>query len=225
MKMHLIELSNYSLAPTGSGNGLDGFYLVLSKGDIYSIQADLIDDAHNLLRALATLTLPIQGRYLFMGEKLDFSDYRKLLRYKKKIGYIASDSAMISNRTIRENLLLKRNYFENSLSIDLDENTANLCRLFNIEKELDIRPAALNPLDLRLAITIRELTKPPEILLLNRPEDFVGQTKFDLFTDIFKDLLVSEMPVVLLSYHIAFIEQFATKKILITDGNLTIVPI
>ena len=223
--MHLFELSNYSLAPTGSGNGLDGFYLALSKGDIYSIQADLLDDAHNLLRGLATLTHPIKGTYLFMGEKLDFSDYRKLLPCKKKIGYIAPDSAMISNRTIRENLLLKRNYFENSLSIDLDANTANLCRLFNIEKELDMRPAALNPLDLRLAITIRELTKSPEILLLNRPEDFVGQTNFDLFTDIFKDLLVSELPVVLLSHHIAFIEQFSTKKILITDGDLTIVPV
>jgi len=223
--MHLIELSNYSLAPIGVGNGLDGFYLTLSKGDVCSIQADLIDDARNLLRALATLTHPIQGTYRFRGEKLDFSDYRKLLPCKKKIGYIASDSAMISNRTIRENLLLRRNYFENSLAIDLDENTANLCRLFNIENELDMRPASLNPLDLRLAITIRELTKSPEIMLLNRPEDFVGQTNFDLFIDTFKDLLVSGLPVIFLSSHIAFVERFATKKLLITGGNLTIVPV
>ena len=105
--MHLIELSNYSLAPTGSGNGLDGFYLALSKGDIYSIQTDLIDDASNLLRALATLTHPIKGAYLFMGEKLDFSDYRKLLPYKKKIGYIAPDSAMKATEPFEKTCFLK----------------------------------------------------------------------------------------------------------------------
>ena len=223
--MNVVELTDYAIEPFGTGLGLNDVSFILSKGDVYTIQTDSQDDAHNFLRALATLTPPVGGSYAFKGDKLDFSDYRNLLRYKKQIGYIASDSALLSNRTIRENLLFMRYYFENSLTIDLDDNTAHLCRIFKIEKELDMRPAALNPLDLRLAITIRELAKSPEVLLLFRPEDFVGQTKFDLLMDILKKLVASEIPVVFLSYENGIMETLSNKKIIIANGRFRTVGI
>lgn len=223
-EMNIIELSDYTLASEGTGNGLNGFYFALSKGDVCSIETNSLDDAHTLLRALATLKNPVKGIYRFMGEEIDFSDYRNLLPYKKKIGYIASDSGMISNRTIRENLLFMRYYFENSLSINLDKNTEGLCRAFDIHDELDMRPAALHHLNLRLAITIREITKSPDMLLLDRPEDFVGHTKFNIFIDNFKKLLATGLAVVILSYDRDFVDTFSNKKILITDGYLTTVP-
>lgn len=218
--MTIIELTDYTTEPIGTGHGLYDVSFILSKGDVCSIQTDSQDDAHNFLRALATLTPPVNGSYAFKGDKLDFSDYRNLLCYKKQIGYVGPDSALLSNRTIRENLLFMRYHFENSLSIDLDDNTAHLCRLFEIESELDMRPAAMNPLDVRVAITIRELAKSPEVLLLFRPEDFVGQTKFDLLMDILKKLVASETPVVFLSYENGFLETLSSRKIVIADGRL-----
>ena len=167
--MHVIELTDYTLSPVVEGNGLQGIFFNLSEGDVCAIEADEEDDAAVFLRALGTLTLPVKGTYRFRGENQDLFDYRHLLPIKKKIGYVAQDSAMISNRTVRENLLLMRNYFENSLFIDLDESTAQLCRKFDLEDKLDMRPGALNPLDLQIAITIRELSKSPEVLLVDRP--------------------------------------------------------
>lgn len=223
--MNVVELTDYATEPFGTGHGLDDVSFILSKGDVCSIQTDSQDDAHNFFRALATLTPPVNGSYAFKGDKLDFSDYRNLLCYKKQIGYVAPDSALLSNRTIRENLLFMRYHFENSLTIDLDDNTAHLCRIFEIENKLDMRPAALNPLDLRLAITIRELAKSPEVLLLFRPEDFVGQAKFDLLMDILKKLTASEIPIVFLSYENGIMETFSSKKIIIANGRLKTVEI
>ena len=175
------------------------------------------------LRALATLERPDKGVYRFMGKSLDFSDYRKLLPCKKKIGYIASDSALLSNLTIRENLLFMRSYFENSLLLTIDENIAELCRIFDIQDKLDLHPAELNPLDLQSAILIRELTKSPDVVLFEYPEDFIGHTKFNLFVEILKNMLLSKLPVVFISGLKDFIEEFSTKKILITDGYLSTV--
>ena len=221
--MYLIELSDYTLTPSETGNGLNRFYFALSKGDVCSIQSDSSDQARMFLRALATIEHPDKGVYRFMGKSLDFSDYRKLLPYKKKISYIASDSALLSNLTIRENLLFMRSYFENSLLLTMDENIAELCRIFDIQDKLDLHPAELNPLDLQSAILIRELTKSPDVVLFEHPEDFIGHTKFNLFVEILKNMLLSKLPVVFISGLKGFIEEFSTKKILITDGYLSTV--
>ncbi|MBC8199581.1 MAG: ATP-binding cassette domain-containing protein [Desulfobacterales bacterium] len=218
--MKLIELSDYTLAPIGQGNGLNQFYFDLSKGDVCSIQADLPDDAHLLLKAIAMLEHPTEGAYRFMGKKINFSDQRNLLPYKKKIGYITIDASMISNMSIRENLLLMRYYFENSLSLDIKDNVKNLCAVFDIYDKLDMRPGELRPTELRSAIVIRELAKSPDILLFERPEDFIRHEKFDLFVKLFKEMLLAGLPVVFISYHTDFVKEFSNRNILISGGNL-----
>ena len=217
----MIELSDYCLNATGSGNGLKNCNFTLSDGDICSIQTDSSDDAHNFLKALATLVYPVNGAYRFLGEAVNFSDYRELLPIKKKIGYISQDSAMISNRTVRENMLLMRYYFENSLSPVLDENASKLCKMFNLQDKLDLRPGDLRPVDLRIAIAIRELTKSVDVILLDRPEDYFGYNRFALFKEIMGDIIESVLAVVFFSHDLNFIETFSNMKILIKGGTLT----
>jgi len=220
--VYLTELSDYSLvSPFGKGNGLNQCYFSLSTGDICSIQSDSSDDTHLFLRALATLAPPTEGVYNFKGKPLNFSDHTKLLPVKKKIGYIAHDSAMINNRTIRENMLLKRYYFDNSLERELDEDTDLLFRLFKIDNILDTRTTEVDLLKLRLAITIRELMKRPELLLLERPEDFVGHTHFDIFVNILKKMILPKVTIVFLSYNADFILELANRNIQINNGKIT----
>jgi hypothetical protein len=70
----------------------------------------------------------VGGTYRFNGEMVNLKDYRQCLAVKRQIGYVAADAAMISNRTIRENLLLTRFYYENDLTIDIDQKTEALCK-------------------------------------------------------------------------------------------------
>jgi len=223
--MYLIELSDYCLNPIGTGNGLNHSYFALSSGDVCSLQTDSTDDAHIFLKALATLVNPVSGTYCFTGEMINFSDYRELLPFKRKIGYIGQDSAMISNRTVRENLLLMRYYFENSLSISLDENVSKFLEMFDLEDKLDVRPGELRPVDLRTAIAIREITKSFDVLLLDRPEHYFGFKSFNLFNEILEDILKAGHAVVFFSRDRDFIETFSTRKILIAGGTLTKVPL
>ena len=220
--MYLINLVNYTIDSPEEDCSLDKLNFAVSRGDAFAIIADSPERAHMFLKALSMLVKPVAGDFYFKDKKIDFSDYRNLLPCKKKIGYIASDAAMISNITVRENLLYNRYYFENSLSLSLDETAKKLCKNFGIYDKLDIRPGRLSSVNLRSAIAIRELIKSPDILLLERPEDFMGHANFDLLVEVLRDKVLTKIPLVFISYDKDFIEEFASKKIFLKGGTLSI---
>lgn len=223
--MYLIELSQYSIAPVGSSRGVENFYFALSGGDVCAIQTDSTDDAYVFLKALATLLPPEKGDYRFHNESVNFSDYRNLLHIKKKIGYIGQDSAMVSNKTLRENMLLMQCYFENSLTVELDENSKKHFQMFDLENKMDLRPGELRPVDLRWAIAVRELGKSFDVLLLERPEDYFGYERLEFFNGILNQILKAGHAVVFFSQNKGFVNAFANRKILITGGFLKEIPL
>jgi ABC-type lipoprotein export system ATPase subunit len=216
----MISLSKYALDPIGQGRGIAPFDLDLRVGDVCFVDSDSPDDAILMLRGLATLSYPAAGAYRFHGDRLDFSDYRTLLPVKKKIGYISTDAAMLSNRTIKENLLLMRYYFENSLSLGFEERMVGLCFDFNIINELGRRPAEVNPMDLRFAIAVREIAKAPDVLLIDRPEDFISGSKRDVFQGVLKELIDDRLPIVLVSESRMLLGSYATRLIKIRKGKI-----
>ena len=219
--MPFVELSHYTLAQETAPNGLHAFDLALNAGEPYAIEADSQSHARVLLKALATLEPPHSGDYRFDGHALNFSDYRQLLPIKQKIGYIAPDATMISNRSVLDNLLLMRYYFENSFALQLADETEKLCRLFSLQDKLEMRPAELNPLDFHMAIAIRELSKAPQLLLMERPENLIGDHRVEQFIVILKERVLQNLTIVFISYNQSFNAVLATHKILIAEGRVT----
>ncbi|RLB82781.1 MAG: hypothetical protein DRH17_04570 [Deltaproteobacteria bacterium] len=221
MAQELIRLSNYTLEGFDGGNGLENFNLVLSRGKSFSIVTDSPDDAHLLLRGIATLEPPKRGQFFYKGKELDFSDYRSLLSYKKKVGYVASDATLITNRSIYDNLMLMRYYFENSTSIKISEEVMDLCRRFGLEKKLDPKPNQLDPEENRLFVIIRELSKNPEILLIERPKDFLRIKSFETLEKVLRDLIRKDLALIFFSIDKAFTTEFSNRQIFIDKGRLT----
>ncbi len=218
--MKRIELTDYSFNSNKTGRPFQPFNFSMVPGDVVSISTDSADDALDLFKALATLIHPLQGEYRYREIKLDFSNYRNLLDAKKKIGFITSHSALISNLTVRENLLLMNAYFTNSFSRQLNQRTQELCRLFSLENKLELRPAALTDHDYRFVVTVKELIKKPELLLMEYPEKFVGIMNFELFNTLLSGMLSSGMCVVFLSEYKDFIETFSKRELVISKGTI-----
>ena len=218
--MNLIELSDYTVAHEGSGNGIKECNFSISRGEVCYISTDYSDDARLFLKALTTLVHPLKGIYRYNNKQINFSDRYNILAYKKKIGYVGNDSAMLSNRTVRENLLLTRNYFEDSMSIELDENTMQLCETFNILGRLDSRPAMLDHLELKIAVTIRELTKSPDILIMEYPEDLMVKGH-SVLLDYINKKFPAGFPAVFISNNRNIKKNISNKKIFIKNGRLS----
>jgi ABC-type lipoprotein export system ATPase subunit len=221
MASELIRLINYTLEPLGDGNGLKNVNLALSNEEALSIGTDSPDDARLLLRAVATLVPPKRGQFLYKGKELDFSDYRSLLAYKKNVGYIASDATLISNRSIHDNLMLMRYYFEDSTSIQMSEEVVELCRIFNLGKRLDLKPHQLDPEENRLSVIVRELSKNPEILLVERPRDFLRTKSFEALKGVLRNMIRKNLALVFFSTDEVFIKEFSRKQILINKGRVS----
>ncbi len=218
--MDVVDLKDYAVSSDVNHVNLTVSYFSLSPNDVCCVYTDSFDLAHLFLKALATLVLPLKGIYRFNNRRLDFSDYRNLLSVKKNIGYIAPGTSLLSNRTIEENLMLTRYYYENSLEISLDGKTSALCDQFDISDKLHLRPADLDIMDYRAVITVRELTKTLDLLLLERPEDFVGYNRFHYFAENLETIIQSGVPVVFFSSDDAFIHRFSTKTMNIRDRRI-----
>ncbi len=218
--MTIIELNNYSFVSQKTGRPFKAFDFSLAHGDVVSISTDSAEDALIFLKALATLIPPIRGSYRFFDNTLNFSNHQYLLAAKKDIGFVTSHAALISNRSVRENLLLQRAYFTNSLSTKLDPNAQALCNLFHLENKLDLRPAALTEKDYRCVVAVRELIKKPVVLLMEYPEKYIGISNLGAFNDILFDLLGGELGIVFLSEYKNFIETFSKRDLVISNGTL-----
>jgi ABC-type glutathione transport system ATPase component len=223
--MNIIELKNYVLDADVRGRRLEPFDFTLAGGDMCFLSTDSMDDALTFLKALATLIRPRQGAYLFKGEPLNLSDHDGLLSVKKQIGFITSHSALISNRSLREKLNWIRDYHENTFFSELDDETRKLCELFSILRIIDLRPSEVSPRDCHLAITIRELAKSPEFLLLENPEDYIGLVNFGIFWDLLENRVKGDLPVVFLSNSKSFIRAFSNRKLVISQGKLREAPL
>ncbi|WP_319522058.1 hypothetical protein [uncultured Desulfosarcina sp.] len=195
----IIEITNLVLAPFGKQATYGVDRLTINRGDVIAIDAKAALDSRQLLRLLATLERPDQGRFRFNGFDVDLYDYRRCLAVKRQIGYVAPDCTMISNRTVRENLLLGRFYHENDLSIDLDETMNLLCKDAGLTDDLEHRPSELNDSALMKTIAIREMGKRPLLMLIDRPENFIQINPDDAIFNHLKNMVQSETAVVFFS--------------------------
>jgi putative ABC transport system ATP-binding protein len=219
---NIVTLKDYTLWTQAEGSGISAVDLVVDGGEIWQIDTNEPAEARLLLRAMATLERPLAGTYRFKGHLLDFGDYRKLLPVKRRIAYISSDATLISNRTLRENLLLGRFYHENSLEIRLDDRIRVLIDTFGLADKLELRAAQLSHLDRKIAICIREIAKEPELLLLYRPEEMIDHQRFEPFIQHLEATPTESFAGLVLSYDGAFIERFTNRRLTLKGGRLQI---
>ena len=171
------------------------------------------------MRVLATLDRLHAGHYRFFETAIDPNDYRQCLTVKRQIGYVAADAAMISNRTLRENLLLTRFYYENDLTIDLDEPVVSLCREAGLLQKLNQRPSVLHNGELLSAVAIREMGKAPALMLVDRPEDFMELTETDHLFSHLKKIVGSGTAVIFISRD-RKITDLANRQLILAAGKI-----
>jgi ABC-type ATPase involved in cell division len=215
----IVELTDLDLSPPGTERRYGTNRLTVAQGDVIAIVTDAPEDGRHLLRVMATLERLAGGCYRFHGTLLDLDDYRKCLAVKRRIGYVAPDAAMLSNRTLWENLLLARFYYENDLTIDIDETMRSLCRDADLSRKLDWRPSRLSDGELLKAITIREMGKAPAVMLVDRPENFMNISESDGIFNHLKNMVQSGTAVVFYSNN-SRMTDLANRRLTLAGGEI-----
>ena len=173
----MIQLTQYRVAHKGKRLFIPEFSA--DAGEMFLITGQTADQADLLFKALATIVFPIEGRYRANGSDLDFSNYRRLLSFKKKVGLVWPGAALVSNLTLRQNLLMARRYFENRINIQLEDDVAALCEFLGIEQELDNPPARLGFREKLAGAAVREAAKSCDLFLCAMPEFFLSPRQLE----------------------------------------------
>jgi len=222
--MAFLEIRHCSWPPPDEGNGLWNVDFTLDAGDVAIITSDTNEDARLFLRALASLEKPVTGEFLFKGEALSFADYRHLLAYKRKVGYIALDAYLLSNRTLGENLVLAQHFLDDTSSASLEPGRFGGRHLEEIRPKLALRPAKAFREDIRLAVIVRELSKNPEMILVERPDHDLDQTSYAEFVQTLSEIAAHKVPMVFYSFDQNLIQSVANRRVCIQKGAVSVCP-
>jgi len=141
--------------------------LELAAGEFVALRE--VPDRHesDVLLAAATLRRPATGRLAICGQAAEFHRHHQLLPLRSRIGYVGPSSALVSDLSLRDNLLLGHRYFGRE-----EEATArvlDLARTMRLGPLLDVKPALLPFECQRVAIFVRELAKEPRLIILDQP--------------------------------------------------------
>ncbi len=215
----IIDITDLAMASPGMSRHWEANRLSVAHGDVIAIFSDSPADGRHLLRILATLEQPERGEYGFNGKTVDLKDYRQCLAIKRQIGYVAPDAAMLSNQTLRENLLLSRYYAENDMTIDLDNTLDSLCKGAGLSRMLNRRPSVLSDGELLKAIAVREIGKAPAVMLIDRPENFMKISENDNIFNHLKNMVGSGTAAVFVSRN-SEMNGFANRQMTLAGGEI-----
>jgi phospholipid/cholesterol/gamma-HCH transport system ATP-binding protein len=111
-----------------------------------------------------------QGRVFFLGTDI-YEDHEKEIRkIKKKIAFVFCEGTMISNLTVRENMLLpfRFHYPDDNCAAAVEKIEADL-HFFGIPDVLDKRPDLVSYRIKKKLAYIRAALQEPEVILLEKP--------------------------------------------------------
>lgn len=142
----------------------------------------------SLLQILAGLQLPQTGQYLVNEKNIVEMSFEEFLPYRLAIGYTFDYGGLISNRTIRENLLLPLAYHKLMRMRDAHTRVDDLIAHFALKKFANERPASVPGRVRKLTCLLRALVMQPQLLLMDDPSVGLGQDTLMIFVDYLHQL-------------------------------------
>lgn len=222
----VIEYKDFIIS--GKNYELPKFSLKVNENDIIEIDSKSDGAASLFIRGISTLN-SVRGDIFFSGSRYNPMDYEKMLQLKRNIGYLGPLCALLSNRSVIENIVLHRLWEENTRKIKLDESLIKDCELAGISEYLYKRPEKTTEEVKCGAYLVREFLKEPRVIFLERPYLFTrGRLDRFLWTKLNKTI-EKKAPVVFFSTtgfvpsvtvtHKVIIEKDKIEKIRVSNGS------
>jgi len=121
------------------------------------------------LKLLGVLEFPQEGKYLINGQDVGEMTFEEFLPIRKRIGYSFDYGGLLANRTLRDNLVLPLVYHKACSEGEAYERAMDLAKLFDVEKQMELRPALVSGGLRKLICVIRAFILDPEMVVLDDP--------------------------------------------------------
>jgi len=139
-----------------------------------------------LLKILAGLHPPTGGSYWINDFEVFDQSFSDFLPYRLKMGYGFDMGGLLSNKSLKENLLLPLNYHFPDKPEEDEAIVANLIDVFGLRPEMNERPAHVTGAMRKACCVARAFVMKPEILLLDDPAQGLTEGGIDMLARLIK---------------------------------------
>ncbi len=164
-----------------NGNALD---FSAHAGTVVSIIGPGHAGKSNWLQTISGVSQPVSGSLSLLGKDIDSYQQQDWIRARTQLGYVRSDTTILSAANALQNIMLPAIYHELDSPQVIRENAMSLLNELDTECDITVLPAYLRE-DQRYKIAVaRALILKPKALLLDHPFlplDMISAGKFRRF--------------------------------------------
>lgn len=135
-----------------------------------------------LLKLLAGLYRPTQGRYLIGGVPVQDMSFEEFLPYRLSMGYGFDMGGLLNNKTLFENLTLPLTYHKLMPTAEITPWVERFLQHFNLMAVRHLRPYAVSGSTRKMVCVMRAFVHQPRLVLLDDP---LTGIKNDNLNDLF----------------------------------------
>lgn len=152
----------------GSVPVLKDITLHINKGEMLAIMGRSGSGKSTLLNIIGGITEPTSGDVWIKGNKIDFNDKKELCALRRKhIGYVVQNFALVSRKTVWENVLLPIQSSRNKKERDI--KAKNLLAELGVIDKLNMYPYQISNGEKQRVAIARALIDDKKIILADEP--------------------------------------------------------
>lgn len=165
-------------------NVLKNINLLINQGSIITIKGPSGSGKSTLLSLIGTLDKPNKGEIIFDNENIDL--IKDLNRFRNdKIGYIFQFHNLISELSLKENVILPREISRKKVD---HQEIKDLFKFFELDDRMNSYPNDLSGGEKQRVSVMRAIINQPSIVIADEPTGNLDQKNVFKMIDLFKKL-------------------------------------
>lgn len=214
----LIRLSGIKKT-VGSEQILKGIDLEIYEGEFVSIIGASGSGKSSLLYILGLLDKPTEGEVFFEGEKIDYSNDKRLSYLRNsKLGFVFQFHYLVQELSLLDNVILPA--IKKGVPIkEARERAMVLLERLGLKGKENRKAYEISGGEMQRTAIARALINQPKVLLADEPTGNLDSTNTQRVMDIFKEINKSQTTIVMVTHEIDLARQ--TKRIVeLRDGSV-----
>lgn len=145
--------------------------LTVMRGEAVLVLGEAGCGKTTLLRLILGLETPNKGRIRLTGKDTAGAGYRVEQEYRTRIGYVPEVSSLLANLSLFDNVALPLRYHRRFSEEEVQYRVRKLLAQFKVDRYQVSYPAAVSPMNRKLARLARAMILDPVLVLVDDLED------------------------------------------------------
>lgn len=206
--MAILEMKDVSFTPNGT-EIIKNANVEIQEGSITEIYGSSGSGKSILLKMLAGIVIPTQGKVLYNGKDIESMSYHEDLKFRHNCAFVFQNSALWSNQTIGQNIMIPLQVQNPKMKLaERNERIQEVCRKVNYTKSLNVRPSDISDGEQKKIALARALVIEPKVLFLDECTLSLDDRSAEVVMDLLHKYVDSGNTIVYISHNERFRWEF-----------------